>query len=125
MTFFFMHVLLNFENVNPLRRSFGEFEDTDSLKLGLEPTFPTNQEIPSLISSANLVLITPITPPLTRTSNSTNNNAVNGINPRFKDEAFNDVLIFENRPAVSDFLTILGPSGAALTVWALAQGNWI
>lgn len=26
---------------------------------------------------------------------------------------------------VSDFLTILGPSGAALTVWALAQGNWI
>lgn len=95
MTFFFMHVLLNFENVNPLGRSFGEFEDTDSLKLGLEPTFPTNQEIPSLISSADLVLITPITPPLTRTSNSTNNNAVNGINPRFKDEAFNDVLFLK------------------------------
>lgn len=82
---FFMHVLLNFENANPLGCSFGEFEDTDSLKLGLEPTFPTNQEIPSLINSADLVLITPITPPLTRTSNSTNNNTVrqlaSGANP--------------------------------------------
>lgn len=125
MTFFLYACSSKFENVNPLGRSFGEFEDTDPLKLGLEPTFPTNQEIPSLISGADLVPITPITPPLTRTSNSANNNAVNGINPRFKDEAFNDVLIFENRPAVSDFLTILGPSGATLTVWALAQGNWI
>lgn len=106
-------------------RSFVEFEDADPLKLRLKPTFPTNQEIPNLISSADLIPIIPITPPLTRTSNSANNNAVNGINPRFKDEAFNDVLIFENRPAVSDFLTILGPSGAALTVWALAQGNCI
>ncbi|CEF59080.1 Cytolethal distending toxin subunit A [Campylobacter jejuni] len=45
-------------------RSFGEFEDTNSfsLKLGLEPIFPTNQEIPSLISNADLVLITPIYP---------------------------------------------------------------
>ncbi|BEK32661.1 hypothetical protein B11447_01030 [Campylobacter jejuni] len=98
-----------FKNANLLRHSFGEFEDTHSLKLDFEPTFPTNQEIPSLISGADLVPITPITPPLTRTSNSANNNAVNGINPRFKDEAFNDVLIFENRPAVSDFLTILDP----------------
>lgn len=114
-----------FENVNPLGRSFVEFEDADPLKLRLKPTFPTNQEISNLISSADLVPIIPITLPLTRTSNSANNNAVNGINPRFKDEAFNDVLIFENRPVVSDFLTILGPSGAALTVWALAQGNWI
>lgn len=105
--FFLYACSSKFENVNPLGRSFGEFEDTDPLKLGLEPTFPTNQEIPSLISGADLVPITPITPPLTRTSNSANNNAVNGINPRFKDEAFNDVLIFENRPAVSDFLTIL------------------
>lgn len=96
MTFFLYACSSKFENVNPLGRSFGEFEDTDPLKLGLEPTFPTNQEIPSLISGADLVPITPITPPLTRTSNSANNNAVNGINPRFKDEAFNDVLIFEN-----------------------------
>lgn len=65
-------------------RSFGEFEDTNSfsLKLGLEPIFPTNQEIPSLISNADLVLIAPITPPLT---SSTNNNAVrqlaSGANP--------------------------------------------
>ncbi|EFC31759.1 toxin [Campylobacter jejuni] len=59
-----MNVLLNFENVNPLGRSFGEFEDTNSfsLKLGLEPIFPTNQEIPSLISNADLALITPIYP---------------------------------------------------------------
>lgn len=59
-----MHVLLNFENVNPLGRSSGEFEDTNSfsLKLGLEPIFPTNQEIPSLINNADLVLITPIYP---------------------------------------------------------------
>lgn len=90
-------------------RSFVEFEDAAPLKLRLKPTFPTNQEIPNLISSADLIPIIPITPPLTRTSNSANN----------------DVLIFENRPAVSDFLTILGPSGAALTVWALAQGNCI
>ncbi len=69
-------------------RSFVEFEDADPLKLRLEPTFPTNQEIPNLISSADLIPIIPITPPLTRTSNSANNNAVNGINPRFKDEAF-------------------------------------
>lgn len=48
-----------FENVNPLGHSFGEFEDTDPLKLGLEPTFPTNQEIPSLISGADLVPIIP------------------------------------------------------------------
>lgn len=34
-----MHVLLNFENVNPLGRSFGEFEDTNPLKLELELTF--------------------------------------------------------------------------------------
>ncbi|EIB20023.1 toxin [Campylobacter jejuni] len=57
-----MHVLLNFENVNPLGRSFGKFEDTHSLKLDFEPIFPTNQEIPSLISNADLVLITPIYP---------------------------------------------------------------
>lgn len=57
-------------------RSFVEFEDTDPLKLRLKPTFPTNQEIPNLISSADLIPIIPITPPLTRTSNSANNNAV-------------------------------------------------
>lgn len=81
-----------FENVNLLRHSFGEFEDTHSLKLDFEPTFPTNQEIPSLIRSADLV---PITLSLTRTSNSANNNAVNGINPRFKDEGFDGILIFD------------------------------
>lgn len=69
-------------------RSFVEFEDADPLKLRLKPTFPTNQEIPNLISSTDLIPIIPITPPLTRTSNSANNNVVNGINPRFKDEAF-------------------------------------
>lgn len=65
-----------FENVNPLGRSFVEFEDADPLKLRLKPTFPTNQEISNLISSADLVPIIPITPPLTRTNNSANNNAV-------------------------------------------------
>ena len=40
MTFFLYACSSKFENVNPLGRSFGEFEDTDPLKLGLEPTFP-------------------------------------------------------------------------------------
>lgn len=66
-----------------------------SLKLDFEPTFPTNQEIPSLIRSADLIPITPITLSLTRTSNNANNDAENEINPHFKDEDFDGILIFD------------------------------
>lgn len=84
-----------FKNANLLRHSFGEFEDTHSLKLDFEPIFPTNQEIPSLIRSADLMPITPIILSLTRTSNNANNDTKNEINPHFKDEDFDGILIFD------------------------------
>lgn len=89
------------KEVNPLGTSFGAIDDGDPLKLGDNPTPPAKQKIPSLVDGSNLV---------PRTTNSPL--------PR-------PILGSSNSPLSSDFMTILGPSGAALTVWALAQGNWI
>lgn len=126
IVFFFYACSSSLSHVNPLGRSFGKFDDPDPLKLGTTPTPPAHQETPSLLSGTDLVPLTPIVPPLTRTNDKPKlGSSPNEISPRFKDGGFNDALTFESRPVVSDFLTILGPSGAALTVWALAQGNWI
>ncbi|EOB4992188.1 RICIN domain-containing protein [Campylobacter upsaliensis] len=90
------------KEINPLGSSFGAKDDNDPLKLGANPTFPAKQKTPTLIEGRNLVPQTNVVPlprPILGSSGDS--------------------------PLASDFMSILGPSGAALTVWALAQGNWI
>lgn len=114
------------EQINPLGRSFGDFNDNDPLKIGHTPTPPAKQQTPSLIEGKNLVPAIPLTPPLIKVNTFKGNNALKGPMPRLKGESkFNDSAVFENRGFPSDFVTIMNPNGAALTVWALASGNWI
>ncbi|AJC85290.1 cytolethal distending toxin, subunit CdtA [Campylobacter peloridis] len=130
MLFFVLSVIFagcsSKESINPLGRSFGKFNDSDPLKIGNTPTPPAKQEIPALISGDNLVPQVPLQPPITKINTFKGDNAKKGPLPRLKGEnQFNDAAVFENRGFPSDFVTIMGPNGAALTVWALAPGNWI
>ncbi|EAK1935986.1 cytolethal distending toxin subunit A [Campylobacter jejuni] len=123
MTFF---IGCSSKEINPLGRSFGEFNDGDPLKIGKNPTPPAKQKTPALIEGKNIVPAVPLVPPLIKTNTFKGDNAIKGPNPRLKSsKSFNDVSVFENRGFPSDFITIMNPNGAALTVWALAPGNWI
>lgn len=112
--------------INPLGRSFGKFNDPDPLKIGLNPKPPAVQSAPSLVDSASNVPAVPLDPPMIRVGTFKGDNALRGPMPRLKSEnQFNDVAVFENRGYPSDFVTIMNPNGGALTVWGLAAGNWI
>lgn len=114
------------EQLNPLGRSFGAINDSDPLKIGKNPIPPVKQKNPTLVDGSDLVPQIPLQPPLIKTNTFKGDNALKGPLPRLKSEKqFNDVAVFENRGFPSDFVTIMNPNGAALTVWALAPGNWI
>ncbi|CAM4074045.1 RICIN domain-containing protein [Campylobacter armoricus] len=114
------------QNINPLGRSFGAMNDSDPLKIGKNPTPPAKQKVPALVEGKNLVPAIPLDPPFVKTNTFKGDNALKGPMPRLKSNGdFNDVSVFENRGFPSDFVTIMNPNGAALTVWALAAGNWI
>lgn len=89
------------KEINPLGTAFGKKDEGDPLRLGANPTPPAKQKSPELVDGSNLVPKSALVPLLRPTVGSA------------------------NTPITSDFMTLLGPSGAALTVWALAQGNWI
>lgn len=113
------------KQINPLGRSFGAWNNPDPLKLGAKPKIPIKQKVPMLFSGSKLVPAIPLTSPIIR-PNYTNRAAANGPQPRLKGKKqLNDVMVFENQAFVSDFITIINAGGAALTVWALAPGNWI
>ncbi|AJC86829.1 cytolethal distending toxin, subunit CdtA [Campylobacter sp. RM16704] len=114
------------QNINPLGRSFGKINDKDPLKLGSTPTPPVKQKTPALIDGKDLIPAIPLDPPIIRTNSFNGDNAIKGPMPRFKSNGeFNDVSVFENRGFPSNFVAIMNPNGALLTVWALAAGNWI
>ena len=123
------------EKINPLGRSFGGMSDTDPLQLGANPTPPAKQEIPALIDGSDLVPTVATYPPPIRTRLVGLNSAQNGTktllssadpSPRLKkDGSFNDELVFRTKGFTTDFLVLMGAGGGALTVWALAPGNWI
>ncbi|RKO64735.1 cytolethal distending toxin subunit A [Campylobacter sp. P255] len=125
MMTFFIGCSFN-EQINPLGRSFGAIDDGDPLNIGVNPTPPAKQKTPALVEGKNLVPAVPLEPPLIKTNTFKGNNAIKGPTPRLKaNGSFNDASVFENRGFPSDFVTIMNPNGAALTVWALAPGNWI
>ncbi|ECZ6120308.1 RICIN domain-containing protein [Campylobacter jejuni] len=115
------------KELNPLGRSYGDLHDSDPLKIGTTPTIPAKQETPSLIDGANLVpKDVPLEPPVIKINNFQGDSLVKGPSPRTQSNGeFNNVPVYENRGYFSDYITIMGPSGAALTVWALRPGNWI
>ncbi|MCW1315905.1 RICIN domain-containing protein [Campylobacter jejuni] len=115
------------KELNPLGRSYGEPYDSDPLKIGMIPTIPAKQKTPALVDGANLVPADiPLDPPLIKINTFKGNSIVKGPLPRLKSNGeFNDASVYENRGYPSDFVTIMAPSGAALTVWALRPGNWI
>ncbi|EAH9620694.1 TPA: RICIN domain-containing protein [Campylobacter jejuni] len=116
------------KELNPLGRSYGKLYDSDPLKIGKKPTIPAKQEIPALIDDTNLIPADiPLEPPLIKLNTfKDNSSSIKGPLPRLKSNGeFNDASVYENRGYPSDFVTIMGPSGAALTVWALRPGNWI
>ncbi|EAK0436703.1 cytolethal distending toxin subunit A [Campylobacter lari] len=113
------------EQFNPLARSLGGVNDIDPLKLGSTPTLPAKQKTPSLIEGKKFPAI-PLTPPIITTNTFKGDNAIKGPLPRFASKnEFASNALYENSGIVSDFVTIMNPNGAALTVWALNPGNWI
>lgn len=115
------------KELNPLGRSYGKLYDSDPLKIGKTPTIPAKQETPALVDGSDLIpKDVPLEPPIIKTNTFKGNDFVKGPSPRLQSNGkFNDASVYENRGYPSDFVTIMGPSGAALTVWALRPGNWI
>ncbi|MCV3553351.1 RICIN domain-containing protein [Campylobacter sp. CNRCH_2013_0898h] len=113
------------KEINPLGRSFGEFSDGDPLKIGKNPTPPAKQKTPTLVEGKKIPAI-PLEPPLMKVNTFKGDNAVKGPLPRLtSSNGFTSNALYENIGFVSDFVTIMNPNGAALTVWALNPGNWI
>ncbi|MCV3453817.1 RICIN domain-containing protein [Campylobacter sp. FU_520] len=113
------------EQFNPLGRSLGGVNDIDPLKIGKNPTPPTKQKTPALVEGKKFSAI-PLEPPLIKTNTFKGDNPIKGPLPRLtSDNKFASNALYENSGIASDFVTIMNPNGAALTVWALNPGNWI
>ncbi|WP_407712403.1 RICIN domain-containing protein [Campylobacter coli] len=111
--------------MNHLGRSYGKFNDNDPLKLGSKPTPPVKQKTPSLVEGKKFPAI-PLVPPVITPNTFKGDNAVKGPLPRLKSpNEFASNALYENTGMVSDFVTIMNPNGASLTIWALNPGNWI
>ncbi|EOI5174400.1 RICIN domain-containing protein [Campylobacter jejuni] len=115
------------KELNPLGRSYGDLHDSDPLKIGKTPTIPAKQETPALVDGSDSIpKDVPLEPPVIKTNTFKGNDFIKGPSPRTQSNGeFNNVPVYENRGYFSDYITIMGPSGAALTVWALRPGNWI
>lgn len=112
------------KDVNPLAGMIGKPNDADPLKIGSKPTIPAKQPFPKL-------LVGKIYFP-----NEENKNFTTRARPKLDRETLEldiaklktqDKLLLAQAPNVpiSDWVSLLSPGGAALTVWALAQGNWL
>ncbi|EPA1555302.1 RICIN domain-containing protein [Campylobacter lari] len=113
------------EQINPLGRSLGKMNDNDPLKIGKNPTPPAKQKIPALVEGKHFPAI-PLVPPIITTNTFKGDNPIKGPLPRFtSNNELAQNTLYENIGFVSDFVTIMNPNGAALTVWALNPGNWI
>lgn len=112
------------KELNPLGRSYGDMYDNDPLKIGKEPTKPAKQDTPSLVEGEKIPDI-PLVPPVIR-FDSADANSTQTPRPRLKSNGdFNDVSAVGGISYTSDFVTIMNPNGAALTVWGINPGNWI
>ncbi|TKX32548.1 RICIN domain-containing protein [Campylobacter aviculae] len=112
------------KELNPLGRSYGEMYDSDPLKIGTEPTKPKDQTDPSLAKGEKFPAI-PLVPPVIR-FDSLDANSTKAPRPRLKANGeFNDVSAAGNTGYTSDFITVMNPNGAALTIWGSNPGNWI
>ncbi|EOG4127317.1 RICIN domain-containing protein [Campylobacter jejuni] len=107
------------KEINPLGHSLGAINDSDPLNIGKNPTPPAKQKTPALVEGKKFPAI-PLEPPIPKTD-------------VFKKDNASQTLSLESSPnglygktgLASDFVTIMNPNGAALTVWALNPGNWI
>lgn len=113
------------EQFNPLGRSLGVVNDSDPLNIGKNPTPPAKQKEVSLVEGKKFPAI-PLEPPFIKTNTFKGDNPIKGPLPRLTSNgSFSQTSVFENRGFPSDFVTIMSPNGAVLTVWALNPGNWI
>ncbi|TKX31241.1 RICIN domain-containing protein [Campylobacter estrildidarum] len=124
LTFTIIFSACSTKELNPLGRSYGEMYDGDPLKIGEEATKPTKETIPSLVEGQKFPAI-PLVPPVIR-FDSADANSTQIPRPRLKSSGgFNDVSVAGNTGYASDFVTIMNPNGAALTIWGTNPGNWI
>lgn len=105
---------------NPLS-NIGKSNDDDPLKIGSTPTPPANQAYPKLIVGKIFV-------------DSEKNKDFKRASTPLSDEVFMQKSGLAIPPLGaapskaeddSDWISLMNPNGAVLTVWALAQGNWI
>lgn len=119
-------------DVNPTAGLMGHSKDSDPLKIGSKPTPPAKQSTPALVvgpivvpEDKNKRFNTRVRTQITEEMVGKNSrNAVPHIKhpPLVGSSGVNTPPI---PPQNGDWIVLMSPGGAALTVWALAQGNWI
>lgn len=105
-------------DINPTAGLVGKPSDSDPLKIGSKPTPPAKQEIPALVVGPRIL------------PEDKNRQFDTRAIPRLTEEMMKPSI--QSRvgnapipPINGDWMVLMSPGGAALTVWALAQGNWI
>ena len=119
-------------DVNPTAGLIGHSTDSDPLKIGSKPTPPAKQSTPALV-------VGPIVMPEDKNKRFNTRVRTQITEEMVGKGSHNAVLPIKHPPLVGssgvnappippqngDWIVLMSPGGAALTVWALAQGNWI
>ncbi len=120
-------------DANPTAGVIGHPKDSDPLKIGSKPTPPAKQKIPALVvgplvvaEDKNKRFNTRVRVRITEEMVGRNSrNAVAPIRHQPPLVGSTGVNTAPIPPQNGDWMVLMSPGGAALTVWALAQGNWI
>ncbi|MBZ7941896.1 RICIN domain-containing protein [Campylobacter molothri] len=122
LVFTMMFSACSTKELNPLGRSYGEIYDSDPLKIGKEPT--KSQKQTGLTEGEKFPAI-PLVPPVLH-FDSADANSTEIPRPRLKANGeFNDVSTVGGISYTSDYVTVMNPNGAALTISNTNPGNWI
>lgn len=115
------------KELNPVADVLGKAGDSDPLKIGNKPTPPANQAFPKLLVGKIFVPDEEGKKFNTKVPNSLHRELLESHLQDSKSLVSNSMQALGNSPDVakSDWFSLLSPGGAALTVWALAQGNWL
>ncbi|TKX29646.1 toxin [Campylobacter sp. MIT 12-5580] len=108
------------KEINPLS-TFGDKNDSDPLKIGKSPTLPAKQDTPSL-------LVGQIFMPEEKNKNFDKLLRNNELQNTMKIDKKPLLQALGSSPSMadsSDWFSLMAANGAVLTVWALAQGNWL
>lgn len=119
-------------DVNPTAGLIGYSKDSDPLKIGSKPKPPAKQSTPTLV-------VGPIVVPEDQNKRFNTRVRTQITEEMVGKSSRNAVLPVKHPPLVGssgvnappippqngDWIVLMSPGGAALTVWALAQGNWI